>query len=89
MGIADELITRGWAQRTYRHPDGSVCLEQAAACAFNVYPYQIYENGVAKVINELLPVGVGQCIAEWNDAPERTFDEVLRVAKEADEILGL
>lgn len=79
MSIANELITRGWTQgRLYGH-DGSACLVGAlnSACRDN-------EDFAAAWAFLESRVGI---IANWNDDPCRTFDEVLRVAKEADEFL--
>ena len=91
MGIADELITRGWHQGEAEAPTGEVCLAGAAAYAlFNttfddlsLHDLSAAMNAVEAAAPEIAKHGVGN----WNDAPERTFDEVLRVAKEADEIL--
>jgi len=81
MSIANELITHGWYQGNYEGPDGSLCLIGAAR---NVYgdQYDRYVNAL-RVLYKL----VGGMVGGWNDNPTRTFDEVLRVAKEADEIL--
>ena len=86
MGIAHELITRGWAQGASVAEDGKVCLLGAAAYA-NGWKG---ENGfwampteMTRALNQLC----GMAFTVWNDDPKRTFDEVLRVAKEADEIL--
>lgn len=89
MSIADELITRGWCQGAYEDVDGRVCLRAAA--------YKAYASGETIMA---LPESVNRVLAElvndkdsvlpglsFNDAPGRTFDEVLRVAKIADEIL--
>lgn len=90
MSIADELITRGWNQRSYMGPDGSVCLSGANRCSVSgsvlkTFKVEEAEANAEEVFRGLLPEGLS--IPQWNDAPERTFDEVLRVAKLADEIL--
>lgn len=88
MGIADELITRGWTQGWTEDSEGRVCLLGAAAYASGEYGNEVgnlwtMPPALVEILNDL-------CVMRftvWNDAPERTFDEVLRVAKEADEIL--
>lgn len=80
MGIAHELITRGWNQGGYWGEDGAVCIGKAAQLQTN-FPAAL--EAVARVIG----CTDRFAIPAWNDAPERTFDEVLRVAKEADELL--
>lgn len=99
MGIAHELITRGWYQGDYEGPDGSVCLAGASECS--LFGECMSANRLlfgkerdqalmaAKAIAEAAGLPGVEHIAPWNDDPERTFDEVLRVAKEADELLGL
>lgn len=81
MSIANELITRGWTQGAFAREDGSVCLLGAIDAA----------GGECEIANAVYEVfdrhGIPWTIGHWNDAPGRTFDEVLRVAKEADEIL--
>lgn len=91
MSIANELITRGWYQGGYQAEDGRVCIAGAAKYAVEVQP-EMGRNSVQydewRAAVDVIRSLVGQNVGYWNDAPERTFDEVLRVAKEADEILG-
>lgn len=91
MSIADELITRGWYQGDYEGPDGSVCLYGAAWKASGVESLYDWEGIVndphTDALNEVVRQASNANVAEFNDAPERTFDEVLRIAKQADEIL--
>ena len=96
MGIAHELITRGWTQGLTLRSTGEVCLLGAAIRA-----YGIEEVGTSRcwallpsTVRDALcdatgiddPLG-GYAVGRWNDHDKRTFDEVLRVAKEADELL--
>jgi hypothetical protein len=88
MGIAEELINRGWTQGVAEAEDGSVCLRGAAAYACGKSPVwaftlpEHYEDALVRAIGCRLPL-----IGIWNDEPGRTYDEVLRVAKLTDEIL--
>ena len=84
MSIADELITRGWAQGELRDGEGRVCLMGAVHFAHD----RTVEGAYKRAIKALIEACPAECFVEWRDAPERTFDEVLRVAKIADEILG-
>lgn len=87
MGIADELITRGWTQRTEEDAAGRVCLRGAASYA--CFGDSDHAWGLpAAVLDALYWVcGDDNGVASWNDEQDRTFDEVLRAAKQADEIL--
>lgn len=98
MSIANELITRGWHQGHYQAEDGSICLRAAARLSVTgtlnsldreseVWPsYRSIALALGLTANH--PYAPLDDISLWNDTPGRTFDEVLRVAKEADEILA-
>jgi len=89
VSIADVLITRGWHQGSYQGADGAVCIAGAVhlACGYEI-PAEDVSNRPESRIDEIVTLLVGTWSwADWNDAPERTFDEVLRVAKLADELL--
>jgi hypothetical protein len=94
VGIADELITRGWTQGEVMAGDGSVCLMGAAACAagLNVTPYRttstVWMELPDRVRNALIAATRNEWVPEFNDDWHRTYDEVLRAAKDADELLG-
>lgn len=94
MSIADELITRGWTQRALMNDDGAVCLLGAMYCATNEHITTVDEMprvdllpGMYSVVKDAVRAAGGHSIPQWNNAPGRTFDEVLRVAKEADALL--
>jgi hypothetical protein len=93
MGLADILITRGWAQGAWVDRDGAVCLDGAAmvyACGYSDVlgaamtdaEYEQWDRA-----RRAIAAATGDGVILWNDAPGRTFAEVLRAAKEADEIL--
>ena len=83
--IADQLIASGWCQGHYVDDDGSVCIRTAVArSGLDLYSDRVHAALVVACgedPNNILP-GLA-----FNDAPERTYDEVLRAAKTADEIL--
>jgi hypothetical protein len=101
--IAHELITRGWIQGTFAGgqggPNDPVCLQGAARCAAVGTPRLFdladgddqrhralaYEYIVETVLTKRL--GYIEWVPSWQDAEDRTFDEVLSVAKEADEVI--
>lgn len=96
MGISDELITRGWTQGDFADEDGRVCLYGAAECVvygdvLNNIPTEDW-GGVRWAelvrVQKALCDAAGQFAPAFNDAEGRTFNEVLRVAKHADEILN-
>ncbi len=84
MGIAHELITRGHNRSEFEGLDGSVCLYGAAYCAANM-DLEEYTR-FCNVIERCIPAEVFYVTA-FNEHAE--YDEVLRVAKQADELLGL
>lgn len=96
MSIADELITRGWRKGAIVR-NGEVCLLGAAGCAYGQGPQVGYDladefPGVLRALQ--LAIGLDcepnddKAVWYWNDDPDRTYDEVLRVAKIADEFLA-
>jgi hypothetical protein len=88
MGIAHELITRGHnTNGDYEGPDGSVCLLGAAAYAYDGIRLDVY-RALARAIagDSWWESPDFEGIAAFSD--HHSFDEVLRVAKRADEILG-
>jgi hypothetical protein len=95
VSIANELIVRGWCQNYAMDAEGRVCLYGAAALAagLDVRPKQqlvglLVCNRAPEYARALAQAVDGSEAMRWNDADGRTFDEVLRLAKEADEILG-
>jgi hypothetical protein len=103
MGIANELTTRGWTRGIHRDEDGAVCLEGAAMCAagaevnlrdgFIVIPTEPAQRSAYYAAMDALHDVIraregGFCsVPYWNDDVAEDFDDVLRVAKEADELL--
>lgn len=91
MGIASELIEAGWCQKSYQLADGSICLRTAARRAAIHNGIDIFEprgpiyQALATACGDDSPFLAGLL---FNDTDGRTYDEVLRAAKVADEILG-
>lgn len=98
MGIAHELVTRGWIQGAMQAGDGAVCLQGAINCSIfgapRAGPFLIADDIDTETLRRYLDAystaerTLGQPVDTWNDAEGRTFDEVLRVAKELDEVLA-
>jgi len=86
MSIANELITRGWTQLMREDAEGRVCLAGAVSYAALGHAYSDCGNEAFMDMWRALNAVVAWPTT-WNDAPGRTFDEVLRVAKMADELL--
>ncbi len=102
--IANELITRGWTKKSTLAADGRVCLVGAAAAAHGaldslavttdwprVWTGEAWASLPLAVQTALLsavglPVGDLVDVFTFNDSHDR--DEVLRVAKHADELLS-
>lgn len=78
------LFERGWNQGALEGDDGSLCVSGAvnaavnAACLGPVEPYfrvlRLFESVVSREITG------------WNDAPERTFNEVIDAMDRAEKI---
>lgn len=98
MSIANELITRGWNRGETVADDGSVCLTGAAQFAYlGEARNGVWESPLPMNVRAAL----WACIPADADVTRRsdgtpilfsfndrsTYDEVLRVAKMADEIL--
>lgn len=87
MSIAHELITRGWTQEARENNAGEVCIAGAVSYATLGHAYgnclESKEFSAAWIeLNKVV-----EWPMTWNDRPGRTFDEVLRAAKEADALL--
>ena len=89
MSIADELITRGWCQFDEMDREGRVCLRGAASLAYTGTTDLAFmlPEVVRDTLYSLVEARGYDGIADWNDNVDRTYEEVLRLAKEADEIL--
>lgn len=94
--IADELITRGWCQHQMVDGKGRVCMAGAirawvtgdlkslpSADKFDkiLVAHRTLESKLGLPIYQY-------SVTAWNDDPARTYDEVLRMAKELDEALS-
>ncbi|GHG10131.1 DUF6197 family protein [Streptomyces hydrogenans] len=87
----DILETRGWCQGTLRKADGRVCLEGAviAACPDSLHwLMQAQHPGFAawRTLGEVIGRETGCAFMSpylWNDAPERTVEDVKLVLKKA------
>ncbi|HUR18863.1 MAG TPA: hypothetical protein VMZ51_08020 [Acidimicrobiales bacterium] len=74
-GALDVLDKQGWSQGFYTNPDGSHCLAGAintAGMAMSSYSILDAKNALAL-----------KNIEEWNDAPERTVEDVKQLLKQA------
>lgn len=85
--VADELITRGWTQGYTVDYVGRVCL--LGAVGYIVDPekgmwigpeFSAYVIVMKEMLRHQGPVA-------FNDNPDRTMDEVIRFAKEVDEVM--
>jgi len=95
--IADVLITKGWHQGSIENPvTGAPCIMGAAEIAvcgeimhsrYELQPTDLRYRQLRAATIALENAAGDPRLAYWNDLPERTFDEVLRVAKEADAAL--
>lgn len=88
MSIADELITHGWTQKTVQGTNGKMCLYGAALSAAGLLDNYLDRQDAmyeCTFIFRCLSDVIGEPVTAWNDRDARTYDEVLRAAKEVDE----
>jgi hypothetical protein len=73
----DELLQRGWNQGDYEAEDGRVCLLGALAHATDIPAHQLFHSGNGACYAAFALAARLPCIIpDWNDAAERTEDEV-------------
>lgn len=73
----DELLVRGWTQRTgIDTKTGGVCSVAAITYAW-LLADDPCERDVKEAATDALQAHVGRPVTLWNDDSERTFDEVL------------
>jgi putative intracellular protease/amidase len=83
---ADVIAERGHCKGDYEGPDGSVCAIGALLVAIaggpadplNARQFHTYMSA-----RDWASDVVGNAVARWNDAPERTADEVIAALREA------
>lgn len=86
----NQLFERGWTQREAESSDGRVCI--MGAVNFAVYgrshcpmDYDAEKEGLRNRVADLLSP-TGAAVAHWNDAPGRTFDEVIEHLDKAEKL---
>jgi hypothetical protein len=86
LEAAEIIKTQGWCQHASMTLGGRVCLLGAVALAKNGY---IAPGGLSDLPVEvrLLVTSTGvpnaDALVDWNNAPERTADEVIKALKDA------
>lgn len=84
----DVLAERGWGQgppsffRASQSQSGRVCAAGALLIAadYNFALYGTAWDACTKIVGEDVPI--------WNDAPERTYEDVVLAMKHAEELLA-
>ncbi len=79
----DILHERGWTQDVYENAEGNVCSLGAIDSARMDLDLSTSESGADDPIEALEEIIGYQDVPEWNDAPERTFEDVLLAFKTA------
>lgn len=96
MSIADQLIIRGWTKGTEEDHEGRVCLagairKQSGYCYSHnrvVSEGRDEYRAACQIANKLLNEKyIHGDFVRWNDQNGRTYEEVLRFAKELDEVI--
>lgn len=75
------LMRDGWTQKTTRNADGQRCVAGALRDAMGLQTPQ----SVRYEAERTLALFVGTAITTWNDAPERTAEDVILALKRAAE----
>lgn len=75
---ADIIRRRGWHQGGYEAPDGSVCLLGALGHAREGHSQYWAGEDVEAIEPHIGTENVG----DWNDAPERTVEDIFLLLKE-------
>jgi len=75
---ADVIVERGWCQGQFRNSAGQVCALAAVHTAARTTPFTWVADEALGIIRKR----VGMSVAYWNDAPERTADEVITALRE-------
>ena len=80
----DVLAERGWTQRTGERASGEVCTVRATFIAAH------RDRELAWQVESLIAEAAGLYSAfnvpTWNDAPERTYEDVILALKQAEEL---
>jgi hypothetical protein len=80
----DNLLVDGWGQHAYELPGGEMCMEGAVMCIRVALDKQTAAHDyLQKVVNALNVTPRWQTVPQFNDHPDRTFDEVLDVYQQA------
>lgn len=73
---APEKWTKGYFIRHYRGKSSFCLVGALGMCYSGEKMYEVYEK-LSKAAGDV------DCLTKWNDAPERTFEDIQRVIKEA------
>ncbi|MFD1277431.1 DUF6197 family protein [Streptomyces kaempferi] len=85
LALTAHLIEQGWARGTYRTVGGRVCLQGAQRLLYTLgYGDHDTANQAAHRIQAVLTGrGIRQPYPEWNDNPDRTQPEILKLIRTA------
>lgn len=85
LALTAHLIEQGWARNTYRTVSGRVCLQGAQRLLYTLgYGDHDTANQAAhRIQNVLTSRGIRQPYPEWNDNPDRTQPEILKLIRTA------
>lgn len=86
LAAADVLYRDGWTQGKAHGRDGSHCvagaIQIAAGLGLNAIALTDGYMAAFRAFSDVVP---GMWVAEWNDVPGRTADEVIHALKDAAE----
>ena len=76
LRAADEIRERGWYQGWFEGPNGEVCMLGAIQCARRgaTSVWRNEDNSITRLLCMHLKC---RGVSSWNDAPDRTKDDVI------------
>lgn len=83
MDGADRIRKHGHAKKVLRSPEGGYCIVGALYDVKEKVPFTAIYNGVAAAAFRAIEAKTCDSILGWNDAPERTAEEVIAVLESA------
>lgn len=78
----DELLIHGWCQGNYRVGERMCALGAIEAVSGEAWVFDSIAAEAAQRLCEAIPAQDGT-VGDWNDAPERTIDDVLDAFRHA------
>jgi hypothetical protein len=85
LALTALLIEQGWARNTYRTVGGRVCIQGAQRLLYTLGygDHDLANQAAHRIQNVLTTRGIRQPYPEWNDGPDRSQAEILKLIRTA------